>query len=72
MTNPPWLVQIEEFAKSCCDQYPGDPGLWRNHVQLVRQFALNLAEIEGANPLVLLGINNSEIMWPGLCPDKST
>lgn len=53
MTNSPWLAQIEEFAKSCCDQYPGDPGLWRNHVQLVRQFALRLAEIEGADSQVV-------------------
>ncbi len=53
MIDPRLLVQVEEYAKSCCDQYPGDPGLWKNHVQLVRQFALTLAEIEGADPQVV-------------------
>lgn len=53
MTNPHLIAQIEEFAKSCCEQYMEDPGLWKDHVLLVRQFALRLAEIEGADPQVV-------------------
>jgi HD superfamily phosphodiesterase len=53
MTDPRLLPQIEQFAKACCDQYAGDPGLWQNHVQRVRQFALQLAGIEGADPQVV-------------------
>ena len=53
MTDPHLLSQIEQFAKACCDRYAGDPGLWQNHVQRVRQFALQLATIEGADPQVV-------------------
>lgn len=53
MTDPQLLAQVESFAKSCCDQYPDDPGLWNSHVQLVRLFALQLAEIEGVDPQIV-------------------
>lgn len=53
MTDSKLLIQIEAFAKRYCEQYHDDPGLWKNHVQLVRQFALKLAEIEGVNQQAL-------------------
>ena len=53
MTDPHLLSRIEQFGKACCDQYAGDPGLWQNHVQRVRQFAVQLAGIEGADPQVV-------------------
>lgn len=39
-------LKIEEFARKHCKKYKDDPKLWENHVQLVRRFALHLAEIE--------------------------
>ena len=53
MTDPLLISQVEQFAKTCCDQYAGDPGLWQNHVQRVRQFAVQLAAVEGADPQVV-------------------
>ena len=47
------LLKIEKFAKAYCKQDPEDPNLWENHVQLVRKFALKLAEIEGADKQVV-------------------
>jgi putative nucleotidyltransferase with HDIG domain len=53
MTETHLLIQVEQFAKACCDQYAADPGLWQHHVQWVRQFALQLAEAEGTDPQVV-------------------
>jgi HD superfamily phosphodiesterase len=53
MTNSQLLARVEEFAKACCEQYSEDPWLWKSHVQLVRQFALRLAEVEGADPQIV-------------------
>jgi HD superfamily phosphodiesterase len=44
--------QVGDFARPFCDQDPEDSKLWDNHVRLVRRFALQLADIEGADPLV--------------------
>jgi HD superfamily phosphodiesterase len=46
------MKQVQDFAKPFCDQDPEDPNLWGNHVRLVREFALQLADIEGADSLV--------------------
>lgn len=53
MTNPQLLAQVEEYAKPYCEQYSEDSGLWKNHVQLVRKFALTLAGVEGVDPQVV-------------------
>tara|TARA_Y100000310_G_C20380441_1_gene667845 strand:+ start:195 stop:728 length:534 start_codon:yes stop_codon:yes gene_type:complete len=45
--------KVEEFAKKYCKKYPEDAKLWENHVQLVRKFALKLAEIEKADKVVV-------------------
>jgi len=47
------LSKIENFAQKYCKQDPEDPKLWENHVLLVREFALKLAEIEGADKQVV-------------------
>jgi putative nucleotidyltransferase with HDIG domain len=51
MTNYKLLAQVEEFARTNCKLAEG-PGLW-THTKLVRQFALELARIEGADSQVL-------------------
>jgi len=49
----PFLAQTEEYAKNQCNQYTRGPGgLWA-HSQVVRDYALKLAIIEKANPLVV-------------------
>jgi metal-dependent HD superfamily phosphatase/phosphodiesterase len=53
MIYPQLLAQVEEFAKPYCEQYSEDPRLWKNHVQLVRQFVLRLAGVEGVDPQVV-------------------
>lgn len=42
------MEDIEHFAESCCQQDPEDPHLFA-HVQLVRQFAVELARSETAD-----------------------
>ncbi len=42
-------IKVEEFAKKYCKKDSEDAKLWENHVQLVRKFALKLAEIEKAD-----------------------
>jgi len=51
MTKSRLLIQVEEFARINCEQAEG-PGLW-THTKLVRQFALELARIEGADSQVI-------------------
>ncbi len=51
MSESPLLHQVEEFARSYCQQGAEGPDLW-GHVQLVRHFALGLARAEGVDPLV--------------------
>ena len=48
-----FLIKVEKFAKKYYKQDPEDPKLWENHVQLVRKFALKLAEIEKADKQVV-------------------
>lgn len=43
------MKEIEEFAKSLCDQDEEDPHLYEDHVQLVRKYAVELAKIEKAD-----------------------
>jgi len=47
------IKKVEEFAEPYCRADPEDPKLWENHVQLVRKYALKLAEIEGADKQVV-------------------
>jgi len=47
------IQDVEHFAKKFCKQDPEDPKLWETHIQLVRKFALQLAEIEGADKEVV-------------------
>tara|TARA_Y100000310_G_C20686893_1_gene819595 strand:- start:124 stop:315 length:192 start_codon:yes stop_codon:yes gene_type:complete len=42
------LKRVKNFAKKHCEKDPEDPLLWKNHVRLVRKFALKLAKIENA------------------------
>jgi putative nucleotidyltransferase with HDIG domain len=42
------VKDVEQFAKSCCQQDTEDPYLYA-HVQLVREFAVRLAHIENAD-----------------------
>ena len=52
------IKKVEQFAKRYCKTeiiksgYE-DQKLWENHVQLVRRYALQLAEIEGADKFVV-------------------
>ncbi len=43
------MKEIEEFAKSLCDQDAEDPDLYSGHVQLTRKYAVELASIEKAD-----------------------
>jgi len=52
MSNQTVLAQVEEYAKNCCEQYSLEQDLWR-HVQLVRQFALKLAKLEGVDTQIM-------------------
>ncbi|MBW3015663.1 HD domain-containing protein [Candidatus Woesearchaeota archaeon] len=45
--------KVEKFAKRYCKKASDDPNLWENHVQLVRKFALRLAELEEADKEVV-------------------
>ena len=47
------IKKVERFAKEHCQKDPEDPNLWENHVQLVREYALKLAEIERADKEVI-------------------
>lgn len=47
------LTTIEAFAKRYCERCPEEPMLWEGHTQLVRQYAVRLAEIEGADRQVV-------------------
>lgn len=51
MTDSQLIARVEEFARPYCELAEG-PGLWI-HTQLVRQFALRLARVEGVDPQVL-------------------
>ena len=53
MTDPDLLARVEAFARPYCEGNPEFPGLWANHVRLVRYFAVRLAEVEGVDQLVL-------------------
>lgn len=53
MTDPQLLTKVEHFAKPYCEQDREDPGLWKNHVRLVRQFALQLGGMEGVDSQVV-------------------
>lgn len=53
MTDPGLITTVERFAKELCRQYPFDPNLWDVHTQLVRKYALDLAEMEGADKQVV-------------------
>jgi putative nucleotidyltransferase with HDIG domain len=50
---PEILARAEKLSEKCCRQYQADPRLWEDHVRLVREFALRLAEIEGADQEVV-------------------
>jgi len=52
MTKSRLVIQVEEFARTNCELAEGT-GLW-THTKLVRQFALELARIEGADSQVLV------------------
>jgi putative nucleotidyltransferase with HDIG domain len=47
------IAQVEQFAKPYYAQDKEDPLIWITHIQLVRIFALWLAEKEGADRLVV-------------------
>jgi len=47
------IPRVEEFAKKHCDMYKDDPGLYDEHVQLVRKYALILADIEHADKQIV-------------------
>lgn len=46
------IKKAERFAKKWCDKDPEDPALFKNHVQLVRKYAVMLAGMEGADRTV--------------------
>jgi len=46
------VAQVENYARSRCEQITVTSGLW-THTQLVRKYALILANIEGINPLAI-------------------
>lgn len=47
------ITKIEKFVIPYYKKYKKDPKLWENHIQLTRKYALELAEIEGADKQVL-------------------
>lgn len=47
------IAQIEKFARKYCKRDPDYNGEFWSHVQLVREFALRLAEIEGADKQIV-------------------
>ncbi len=49
----PIKKEVEPFAKKYCSTYHEDQKLWENHVQLVRKYALRLAEIEKCDKFVV-------------------
>ena len=53
MDNNQLIEQVETFARPFCDQCSDDPNLWKTHVQLVRKYALMLAEIEVVDSQVI-------------------
>ena len=53
MTYSEIIRSVEAFAEKHCRRCPYDPTLWENHTQLVREFALQLAQIEGADKQVV-------------------
>lgn len=52
MSHAEVLKKVRKFAKSYCDK-SGDITLWKNHVRLVRKYALKLADIENADKQVV-------------------
>ena len=53
MDNNDLIEQVESFAKGYYEQVTVRPNIWRTHVQLVRKFSYELAEIEEVNPKVV-------------------
>lgn len=49
MMNKSTIKKIEDFAKEYCKKDKEDPELWEGHVQLVRKYAIKLAEIENVD-----------------------
>ena len=47
------VEKVEAYAKPYCEKYTDGLELWKNHVRLVRQFTLRLAEVEGVNPQIV-------------------
>ena len=47
------IDKAEVFAKKYYDQYYEDPRLWKNHIQLVRKYAIELSEKEKTDKLCL-------------------
>jgi putative nucleotidyltransferase with HDIG domain len=47
------LRKVKVFAKKYCEKDLEDDLLWKNHVRLVRKFALKLAKIENADKQVV-------------------
>jgi hypothetical protein len=43
------IKKAEKFAKPFYKRYDLDTKIWENHIQLVRKYALRLAELEGAD-----------------------
>lgn len=53
MTYKEILKNVEDFAKYYCEQDKTDSTLWKDHVRLVRKYAIKLAALEKADKHVV-------------------
>ena len=47
------IEQVESFARDYYERVLARPNIWRTHVQLVRKYALELAELEKVDPRIV-------------------